>query len=518
MNITTIRAVDKLPVELWEQVIDDALDDTLLLSTRPMDYSWYFENVMNSWICPMYDRIRVNPIEFSRLVNQPAIRQYQQTKVRLQLVCHYWKDYVNSSRINTLITQYFIPNHPSVAPSLKDMFSAKRIEAVHSANNPLEIEDPALLEGIKAEKQFSVEILVDIGGVMTNKILRHHHYLFLRLTALHLDLAIFPSESTKHLNLEEILPNLVSLTCLSMRVDNEFIFPTNQMLLPNLTTLNLIFHRRSKETSIETWNLPSLLHLQISGIDCARPGPLADTLRSIASQNQQLRTLSLKPWTHTHEKTACQCLKKIWSRFPSVTRLQLPITSILHHEVPNEHPLVHVVNSGFTPLCYSYLHTREESATKLYAELTTFCLSAHQLCTITDSHEWEDYIKRAMYPAELSPPTSNDKAKKEHAYQEAAQTTIILAQKLQVLGVRYEDRNNRTLNEVAASCKDGTMEKNRSKVLCTAGMPHLKPFSSRRARTVGPLLWCSCLRSQGHQPSIQVHELGKTPSGICTWT
>ncbi|PVF99560.1 hypothetical protein CPB86DRAFT_289754 [Serendipita vermifera] len=444
------KAANRLPIEIWEYILDDVMDNTLLLSTTPLDYRWEFARSVEDWICTTYcidGSKRVNWM----VGNQPAMREYKRTIANLRLVCQFWKRYAESNRAKTLCARLTLPSCVDVDLSSKDVSSAKRIEVV-TPSQILSSSDlePDMKKISTMNKRFAAEILVDIGGTVTNTILRSHHHLFPRLTALHVDLRKCPRDSILRLDLEETLPKLVSLTCLSLSVDGEARFPTKYMHLPKLSTLVISAHRYSKELSMEAWHIPSLQHLYISGTDGGPP--LITALKHIAALNPNLHTLSLIPYTHTHERRKCQCYEALWAKHDQLTRLQIPILSILHHKVPDGHPLTHIVNTGLSSMSHSYIQERkEENILPFYAELTSFCLSARRLRVITDNHDWHDIITKANTPLELlSTDDPDDTATaKEILKLKAARITMIVAQKLHGLYIRYEDRNNLTLEEVS---------------------------------------------------------------------
>jgi hypothetical protein len=449
MYSISLKAANRLPIEIWEYILDDVMDNTLLLSTKPLDYRWEFARTIGDWTCTTYsadENKQVNRIAGE----QPAMWEYKRTIANLRLVCQFWRRYADSARVKTLYARLSFPNSAGVELSPKDLSSAKRLDVSipsHNLSSDLEME---VEQALAIEKGFAAEILIDIGGAVTNKVLRDHHHLFPRLTALHLDLRRGPRNSISRLDLEETLPKLVSLTCLSLSIDGESRFPAKEMQLPKLTTLSITSHRYSKELSMDAWQVPSLRHLQIAGTDGGPP--LISGLKHIASLNTRLHSLSLIPYTHTHERRKCQCYEALWTKHPRITRLQIPILSILHHKLPEEHPLNHVVNTGLSSISHSYIQERkEDNILPLYAELLTFCLSARRLRTITDNHEWHDVITKANTPVELlSIDDKDDPAtSKEILKLKAARITIILAQKLYGLYIRYEDRNNLTLEEVS---------------------------------------------------------------------
>jgi hypothetical protein len=297
-----MRAASEFPIEIWEDILDTVMSDTLLLSTNPFDSLWDFRSVVKEWLYPVNDTISTP--NYWTVREQPAMREFRQTREILRLVCRFWKHYMDSYRIESLYARLYIPTRPGEVSSSRDILSAKRIEVIKSFYISFSIEQSTLSEALVMEKVFAAEILIDISGVVTERVLPHYYQVFPHLSALHIYLSRFQSNLNSSLGLEDTLSKLVSLTCLSLEVYGTADFPIDRLELPKLTTLIILGNRYAGKISFKDWRLLSLRHLQITGVEHGRLQN--SSLDIMVSQSSQLKTFLMKPFVSSH-KHRCKC-------------------------------------------------------------------------------------------------------------------------------------------------------------------------------------------------------------------
>jgi hypothetical protein len=417
-----MRPSEEVPIEIWELIIYCTLLDTLLLSTAPMDYSWRFTDAMEDWMCRPYsiDGIKLG---FWSHSTAPVVREFKQTRTRLQLVCRAWKWCADSPRLDALCirtNRFKTYNDP---PTTSDIRSAKRLEAIHPERDPYAKLEQTLGQVFEEKRGLAAEILIDIGGTVTNRILKHNSQLFPHLTALHLDLYGCAGDPSPTLNLEHVLPKLPFLTCLSLQVENKFSFSRNTLHLPNLTGLSIIGRDQLPQLWTKSWYLPSLRHLQIVGLN--RTHMEHDVLIHLFSLSPHLRTLCLRP--PRRNRLSFQLpLETLWDKCPQLIYLQAPLSNIWQSKMPTEQrPLRHLVNTDPLPIAYNILAAaRSSGVARWYDLVPEFCSIARDLRTITDSHSWTE--------------SGHDSF------------AAIMALRLEKLHIRYEDKTNRSLKE----CQD----------------------------------------------------------------
>ncbi|PVF99555.1 hypothetical protein CPB86DRAFT_783682 [Serendipita vermifera] len=399
-----------LPIEIWEHILKHVIFNTLLLSTAPLDYPWRFTEVVYDWVWLM-DIVFVCGTEELR---SKGMKEFQQTRNQLRLVCRSWKRYADSPRIDTLSIQVFTFGNGN--PPINRILSARRLEVVHRRNGPVPKIEGALAQMLMEKKTFSTSLLIDQEGVVTYNILRNHPHLFPCLTALHIDISNGISTA---LDLKSTLPRLTCLTCLSIYFPHTFIFTEGMFDLPNLTTLSLHFHHHLSNLHVHTWYLPSLRHLRLLGILMMFLED--DPIESVFAISPQLQTLSLVPHDQPPSSFPIS-LNPLWIQCPRIARIQAPLSSIWFSEIPLGQSLTHLVHLDPVPLAdYIPVFAKAKSNKSLQALIVEIISPARGLHTITDSHSW----------SKLAPNSP----------------VHVVARELGALGIRYEDLGGRTREE-----------------------------------------------------------------------
>ncbi|PVF99554.1 hypothetical protein CPB86DRAFT_783681, partial [Serendipita vermifera] len=146
-----------------------------------------------------------------------------------------------------------------------------------------------------------------------------------------------------------------------------------------------------------------------------------DVLNHLFSLSHHLRTLCLCP--PRRNRLSFQIpLETLWAKCPQLTHLQAPLSSIWQSKLPAERPLKHLVNTDPLPIAYNILAAARSSGIVRWYELVSqFCSSARDLRIITDSHSWTE--------------SGHDSF------------AAIMAQRLETLHIRYEDKTKRSLKE-----------------------------------------------------------------------
>jgi hypothetical protein len=446
-------ASNRLPVEVWEHILDDIMDNTLLLALNPMEYPWEFTHTLQDWICPMYQIDDTKHVYWG-IRDMPAMRQFRQVRAQIRSVCRFWKRYADSHKVENLCGRLCVPALPSDASSLRDITYAKRLEVVNPHNDPFSQIDGLLYQAIEERRRFMAEILIDVSGTITNGILRKHHYLFPRLTTLHLNLMRCKEEATVGLDLEEILPKLVHLKCLSLHVGWRHPIPEKVFHLNQLVTLSIVGDGELVTLDPSSWSLSSLLHLELVGVE--RHKLFSPESRYTFPMAFQFKTLFLKPW-YIGPYQRAPVFFGFWELSPIVTRLGAPIAMVMRTTFPSPNVLSHLVNTDSFPIAQDFVEPENpEDFTDWLRTISLFCAASAKLRTITDVHEWHDTITKANTPTDLKVKDTSTGDLKDFEFTKyelkklrVAQITMLLARKFDTLGIRYEDKNNLSLKEIS---------------------------------------------------------------------
>ncbi|PVF99558.1 hypothetical protein CPB86DRAFT_783684, partial [Serendipita vermifera] len=374
-----IKSFETVPVEIWGLVVHHSLMDTLLFSVSPVDYSWRFTHAIPDWTEPAY-QIDAGPQD--RYISR-AIQEFRRRKAQLRSVCRAWRWYTDSPQVKALHVQIAIQGKWQQEPSVGDVVRAKRLEVLHTNPDLVSGLDGVLETVIRENRMLEAEIIIDIGGTVINRVLRINSRLFPHLTALHIDMFSCRTETP---NLDQLLPKLTALTCLSLMVEETFVFTEKIFCLPQLTSLDLHSAGKPENLNVESWHLPSLRHLKIDGLVLRDSKPYA--LEPIFCISGRLQSLSLPPTSLEPFKVAMH-FDMLWTKCPQLTQLNAPISFVRRNKLPTGHPLRHLVNSGPETIASQVLGAELRGMTKPFDSFLEFCSSAHDLRIITDSHGWE---------------------------------------------------------------------------------------------------------------------------------
>ena len=376
--------------------------------------------------------------------DKPAMKQFRQIRATLRSVCQGWKELVDSPYIEHRCMRFCIPSHMDEDQNLIRAVNARRIEII-TPPGVSQLPD-GVLEQVQS-RRFNTEILLDIGGKFFNQILPAHEENFPFLTTLVVD---FQNHSL-HLLPETLssisLPRLDFLTTLILRLretqdlDNG-IFGR----LPNLSTLSLQRVHKLPYLDFSQWCLPLLCHLELESL--YEPGDVTYLFKQLPLFSQHLRFLRIVPSRSYHILPIE--LDSLWL-CDKLERLEIPLQLLFMWggEPQRLSCLKHIVHTEAGPLAMTaYLWCRGDYM-KLYGGFIGFCLALRALKTVTDSHGWNSTLENANTPlqvGQLPPNQSRDKK----MFITTAAVTVSLAQKLQDIGIRYEDRNCKTLVEAKA--------------------------------------------------------------------
>lgn len=448
------KASDRLPVEVWEHILDDAMDNTLLLTSSPSDYPWEFTRALQDWICPMYEIDDTKHVYWG-IKDSPAMRQFRRVRAQIRLVCRFWKHYADSHKVGTLCGRLCVPAYPSDDSSIRDVTCAKRLEVVNPHYDPFSILDGVLQQALQERKRFMAEVLIDVGGTITNGILRKHHDLFPRLTALHINLRRCKEAAIITLDLDEILPQLIHLTCLSLHIGWRHPIPDKVFQLYQLVTLSIIGESELSLLHPKWWRLPSLSHLELVGVD--RNVIFGWTMTPLFQLSRRLRTLFIKPWCIGPYHRAHISTSSLSFGPHKVIKLAAPISTILTIICSTLSGLFQFVNTDPWPIAQDFVECHPlHGFMAWYGKISKFFRQAPRLRIITDVHDWHDTITKANTPMETQLRDAKtgliktvDIPEYELKRLKVAEITMLLARKLDTLGIRYEDKHNLTLKEIS---------------------------------------------------------------------
>jgi hypothetical protein len=401
-----MASLSNLPIEIWENILKHAILTSFLFSTAPFDYAWTFTDVIYDWSWVMHSQASSDGMWTSK-----TMREVQRTRTRLGLVCQSWKRYLDSPRIDELCITVYISRKNN--PPLNHIIWAKRLEVINPRGAPvLELEGP-LAEALLEKKVFAANLLVDVEGAVTEKILKRHAYLFPYLTALHLDLRSSSNDISGILDLRTTLSNLPCLTCLSIYLTQAFSFTQGMLRLPHLTTLSILFNHRLSDLFLQSWYLPSLRHLRLIGVIGTYTS--SPEIKEIFALSPRLETLCYYP-SRMGNPLPLIPFDSLWVDCPRLTRLQAPLTNLWKDKLPIGQSLTHIVNVDGTSI------TAQIFPARLWEEVIIERISpSHELRIITGTHSWANLPSNSLAPS--------------------------IAQKFATLGIRYEDANRVTLEE-----------------------------------------------------------------------
>lgn len=447
LNIT--KSFERVPVEIWEYILRLVMDETLLLSSDPFNDDRKAFKVPDDWICPMYDIDEEKNLYWG-MKDQPAMRQFRRLRALLRLVCKSWKRFADSPAIENCIVRLCVPSHPDedIQPDL--LIKAKRIELVDPRRNPNQVIEGVIKRTVEEKRIFEAEIIIDIGGLLSMQFLRKHPTNFPYLTSLHVDLTNPSITTFTDYEFDGIFTKLPNLGCLSVRLDKRLILPVNDFRLLNLVSLSLS-STSLQGLSFGMWRTPKLRHLKLDGMRC--PTHPARFSKYVWRFGTHLTYLSLTPDYHIGSWDLSMSV--IWTHCPNIVHLEIPLHTIRREITlpPKGWPLTHLVNTSTKPLaCVDFDQPGLDFMT-FYGHMITFCLSCRMLKVITDAHVWLDVMFHVYAPLRKNSdemPPDYYPSKAEQATEDTANATIILARKLEMIHIRYEDKERKSHGEATA--------------------------------------------------------------------
>lgn len=440
------KSFERVPIEIWEYILVLVIDETLLLSLDPFKYNWQAFSIPGDWICPMYD-VDEDKNLYWGMKDQPAMRQFRRLRALLRLVCRSWKRFADSQTIENRIIRLCVPSHPEENMQPELLVMARRIEVVDPRRNPNQIIEGVIKRTVDEKRIFNAEIIIDIGGLLSMQFLRMRPMSFPYLTSLHIDLTKPAVAPCSDYELDGIFTKLPNLSCLIVNLDKRLILPVNDFRFFNLVTLSLS-SPSLQGLSFGTWRIPKLKHLRLDGMRC--PTHPARFAKYIWRFGRNITYLSLTPDYHIGPWELN--LHTIWTHCPAITHLEIPLYLICDEKQvpPKEWPLTHLVNTSANSLAHHEIKRAILDLMAFYGEIASFCLGCRNLKAITDVHVWLDTMIHVYAP--ISHKTTSDELpeslrKVEQAKEDSAHATIVIGRKLEMMGIRYEDKERKTYAE-----------------------------------------------------------------------
>ena len=230
---------------------------------------------------------------------------------------------------------------------------------------------------------------------------------------------------------------------LSLNIYMGFDFPVGEFCLSSLSTL-IIESNIYRDFSFEQWSLPSLRHLQIGniigGTDLQRLVP------NLAILGRQLRVLNItldrsggervdKRYINEHDY---QLMSKFWDYFPHLESLRFPLSIIISHVPPRDHPIRYLINSEAKPAHHNWPTPAIDVISAYTDALIAFCLATPGLVTVRESHNWTSGMPSAKDVGVMLPELSD-------TFRDMGEVDRQL--RVNNIKIRFEDVNGKTLGE-----------------------------------------------------------------------
>ncbi|CCA67112.1 hypothetical protein PIIN_00946 [Serendipita indica DSM 11827] len=430
---------NQLPRELWETILDAVFDDLLLFETDPLRHFLTDRRILSKWH------------------TENSEDAFYRQRATLRLVCHSWRDYVDSDGVKYRYTRLW-DIHIYDEATIVQLSRARRIAGPHY---PTIIERNRRKPHLKDHGyQISLDqrIMVELGLTLQSRLLgarilstctaRLSHLVikespesFANLETLHLDLGFLFWPGPPLEMLDKITKNFRRLVFLWLELGTRFTFMSSDVLeLPHLRTL-IITAGSLSGIPYEKWRLPNLRHLDLSRFGDARE--VARFWKGVSAFGKQLEVVIVRVG---HRPENLEGLSDILTDCPNIKYLGAPLVNIVPWCPPSNHPLTTLVNTDDETL--AFLDVGVGSGTDAIDMLIEFCTILANVTTIRESHDWEapefDRFRgeRSKEVVEGSLVTYQD----ARLFQ-AADGLVKLAQRMKELSIRFEDKHGRLFGE-----------------------------------------------------------------------
>lgn len=442
------KSFERLPVEVWEHILYLVVDSTLLLSLDPFKCDQHAFRIPDDWVCPMYDIDEDSDLYWG-MKDQPAMRQFRRLRARLRLVCRNWKRFADLPSIEHRIARLCSSGDREETMSSEMLVAAKRIEFVDPRRNPRQQIDGLVREAVESGQDFNAEIVIDVGGLLSIKVLRQAPQRFRYLSALHIDISDIREDSLSEYKLHGIFAHY-PLVFLSILSHKRIMLPVDDFRLSRLVSLNLCSDSL-QGLGFGMWKLPKLRHLRLSGL--RNPAHPTRFVKYLWRFGAGLTYLSLTP--NYHWDLWNISISSIWKQCPKLEHLEIPLYLVLKEFdlPPVNWPLTHLVNTIEGSMSSEIWNSQNASqdVMSFYGHIIRFCHGCPRLAVITDGHIWSDVLIRVYAPmSETMKDSTSPQVAIEQAKENEANATFTLARKLDAIGIRYEDRHKKTFAEATA--------------------------------------------------------------------
>lgn len=414
--------VERLPVELWEEIILQSLTHDVMFLAAPFTRDLVRNSLLSEWQLATHFRAQRNI---------------------LRLVCRSWKNFVDFAcsphihvemeRFGDFGTRFHeCAKHAdridglSIRRMLSEQIDRKPSQLSADVSRPLAAYFQFRAFPAAAEKgiQYPARILANLEREVLDDILKYKA-LFPRLEALHVDLERDQRRHPLERLLSRVTTNYPALISFHVRLgfSSLYVLDEERFELAHLRSVS-ITHNSVILTPLkhELWSLPSLTYLEL--------GPLRDLeqlLGSLPTLGRKLQTLrvtsAVSLWFRRHQLPWAN----LWTSCPELRNLGFPMVPLLEHPPPPTHPLRYLINLRRLENVFDEMASFLSSG-ELIERVLRFCDRAQHIVAVGDSHSWADVLEG---PDGKGPRT----------------LLVGISDALQVRGVRYEDRFGKTMRE-----------------------------------------------------------------------